>query len=139
MKKKLIFILPVVLLLVAGVGYKKVLAKKPIPPKVKIEGELVQLAPEFVVNLAGGRYGKLTVALQMKEPIPVSKEATGPPLPKQNDVVRAVITDTLTGVPAETIVSRAGRHAVLARILKNLRLKTDEKIADVYFTDIAVQ
>ena len=139
MKKKLIIILPVVLLLVAGVAYKKVLAKKPVVAKPKIAGELVQLTPEFVVNLAGGRYGKLTVALQMKEPIAVAKDATGPPQPKQNDVVRAVITDTLTGVPAETIVSRVGRHAVLQRILKNLRLKTDEKIADVYFTDVAVQ
>jgi flagellar FliL protein len=139
MKKKLMIILPVVLLLVAGVAYKKVLVKKPVVPKAKIAGELVQLSPEFVVNLAGGRYGKLTVALQMKEPIPVAKDATGPPQPKQNDVVRAVITDTLTGVPAETIVSRTGRHAVLQRILKNLRLKTDEKIADVYFTDVAVQ
>jgi flagellar basal body-associated protein FliL len=139
MKKKLKFILPVVLLLVAGVGYKKMSAKKPVGPKPKIAGELVQLAPEFVVNLAGGRYGKLTVALQMKEPIPVAKEATGPVQPVQNDAVRAVITDTLTGVPAETLISRPGRTRLLTAILKNLRLKTDEKVAAVYFTDVAVQ
>lgn len=139
MKKKLKFILPVVLLLVAGVGYKKVLAKKPVVKPPKIAGELVQLMPEFVVNLAGGRYGKVTVALQMKEPIPVGKEATGPVQPVQNDAVRAVITDTLTGVPAETIISRPGRTRLLTTILKNVRLKTDEKVAAVYFTDVAVQ
>jgi flagellar basal body-associated protein FliL len=139
MKKKMKFILPVVLLLVAGVGYKKVLAKKPIAVKPKIAGQLVQLYPEFVVNLAGGRYGKLTIALQMKEPIAAGKNATAGPLPKENDAVRAVITDTLTGSDAEQLVNRLGRTAVLARILKNLTLQSDEKVSHVYFTDIAIQ
>jgi flagellar basal body-associated protein FliL len=49
------------------------------------------------------------------------------------------VTDTLTGVPAEKLVRRAGRGQLVASIVKGLRLKTDEKVADVYFTDVAVQ
>jgi flagellar basal body-associated protein FliL len=139
MKKKLMFIIPIVVLLLAGAAYKTVLQKKPVAVKAKIQGELVQLYPEFVVNLAGGRYGKLTISLQMKEPIAVAKDATAGPLPKENEAVRAVITDTLTGSDPEKLISRLGRRVVLGRILKNLRLHTDEKVAEVYFTDIAVQ
>ena len=61
-KKKLMIIAPVVLLLVVGVAYKMVLAPKPVVVKKKIEGHLLALDPEFVINLAGGRYAKLTVA-----------------------------------------------------------------------------
>ena len=49
-KKKLMIIGPVVLLLVVGVAYKKVLAPKPVPVKKKIEGHLFQLDPEFVMR-----------------------------------------------------------------------------------------
>lgn len=140
MKKKLKFIIPVVVLLIAGAAYKLVLAPKPAaakPPKIK--GSLIQLSPEFVVNLAGDRYGKLTVSLEMPVPPVAAKDATGPVLPKENDAVRAVITDTLTGASPEALISPAGRHRFQARILKNLKHQTDEKVDEVLFTDIAVQ
>ena len=66
MKKKLIIAVPVLLLAVVGAVYKLVLAPKPKPaPPAKVQGVLVPLANEFVVNLAGGHYGKVSVALLM--------------------------------------------------------------------------
>jgi flagellar basal body-associated protein FliL len=141
MKKKLKFILPVVVLLIVGAAYKLVLAPKPAEAKHKIEGTLVALAPEFVVNLAGGRYGKLTVSLLMVEP-PVADAAhaaTGPVQPHQNDVVRAVITDALTGAEANDLINRRHRNHLLEKVLKNLHRTTDEHVKKVFFTDIAVQ
>ena len=105
----------------------------------KIASTLVQLQPEFVVNLAGGRYGKFTVALGMPEPPVAGKEATGPVMPKENDAVRAIITDELTGAPAEQLITPLGRKNLVARLLKDFKTKTDEKVDNVYFTDIAVQ
>lgn len=138
-KKKLIIV--IVLLLVAGAGYKFVFAKKgsagpkPVP---KIKGHLVQLAPEFIVNLQGDRFGKVAVALVMEE-LPAAGHGTGAVLPEQNAAVRAVITDALTGIPADEIITHDKREALAASILKSLRKKTDEKVDEVLFTDIAVE
>jgi flagellar protein FliL len=139
-KKKLI-LLPVVLLLVAGVGYKMVLAPKPKPVKKHIEGTLTSLGTEFVVNLAGGHYGRVSVALLLDQPAPkasASADGTAPAL-EQNDAVRAIITDDLTGISSARLTDRAQRHELLEQLLKDLKKKTDEPVKDVLFTDLAVQ
>jgi flagellar protein FliL len=138
-KKKLI-LLPVVLLLVAGVGYKMVLAPKPKPVKKHIEGTLTSLGTEFVVNLAGGHYGRVSVSLLLDEPAPKASasEGTAPAL-EQNDAVRAIITDDLTGISSARLTDRAQRHELLEQLLKDLKKKTDEPVKDVLFTDLAVQ
>lgn len=66
MQKKLEFIVPLALLLVLGGVYKFVLAKPPAAPELKVEGSAYPLPKEFVVNLAGGRYAKLNVALVLE-------------------------------------------------------------------------
>jgi flagellar basal body-associated protein FliL len=137
-KKKLI-LLPVVLLLVAGVGYKMVLAPKPKPVKKHIEGTLTSLGTEFVVNLAGGHYGRVSVSLLLDEaPVKAAEGSTAPAL-EQNDAVRAIITDDLTGLSADDLTNRTQRHELLERLLKDLKKKTDEPVKEVLFTDLAVQ
>ncbi len=140
MKKKLIMVLPV--LLIAGVGYKMFLAPKPIPPKMKIEGTLVALQKDFLLNLAEGQYAKIAVAVVM-DPTHAAgaahgagAEAAGLP---QEAAVRAIIIDELTGVHGEELVSRHGRHTLLERIAKMIKKKTDEHVEEVLFTDIVVQ
>ena len=137
-KKKLMIIGPVVLLLVVGVAYKKVLAPKPKPVKMKIDGHLLALDPEFVINLAAGRYAKITVALLLKE-VPVALHAGEAPALEQNAAVRAIVTDDLTGIPAESLTSKAGRKRILVEIKEHIHKTTDEPVLGVYFTDIAVQ
>src|SRR5581483_4284121 len=73
MKKKLMIVVPI-LLVVLGGAYKMVLAPKPASAKEKIQGSLLELSPEFIVNLAGGRYGKLSVAVLLGSPPPKSAE-----------------------------------------------------------------
>ena len=70
MKGKLKIILPVLLLVLVGAGgaYKFLLsgggsAKKAAPPKVV--GDLLPLSPDFTINLDGGHYGKVSVALEL--------------------------------------------------------------------------
>ena len=137
-KKKLLIIGPIVLLLVVGVAYKKVLAPKPAHVKLKIEGHLLALDPEFVINLAAGRYAKLSVAVLTKD-APVPQHVGEAPMLAQNAAVRSIITDELTGVSAERLTSKAGRKQILVEIKQRIHKSTDEHIDSLYFTDIAVQ
>ena len=139
MKKKLIIAVPVLLLAVVGAVYKLVLAPKPKPaPPAKVQGVLVPLANEFVVNLAGGHYGKVSVALLMTKAPPAPAEGTPPTLP-QNAVVRATITDELTGIGMNELIDRKSRHALVSELDKALQERTDEPIEQVLLTDVAVQ
>ena len=137
MKKKILIIVPV-LLLVVGAAYKMVLAPKPVAPKKKIAGAVVPLQKEFLLNLDGGRYAKVSVALVMPTAPVVAEGATPPPL-EQEAAVRAVVTDRLTGLPAAWLITRPKRHELLDEIRKAIDRTTDEEVDEVLFTDITVQ
>jgi flagellar FliL protein len=135
-KKKLLIALPVLVLLVGGYVAKSMfLKKKVVPPK--IAGTLVTLSPEFLVNLSGGHYGKLTVALQMTK-APAAKPGAAVVLP-EDAAVRADVTDALTGLSSTDLIDRGRRHALQAQILHAIKTRTDEPVTNVLFTDIAVQ
>src|SRR6478672_11983232 len=143
MKGKLKIILPVLLLVLIGAGgaYKFLLsgggsAKKAAPPKVV--GDLLPLTPDFTINLDGGHYGKVSVALEMDGGIPKAVEGAAPSL-KENAVVRSVVTNDLTGLTTDALIQRPTREKLLTQILKDLQTKTDEKVTDVFFTDVVVQ
>jgi flagellar basal body-associated protein FliL len=139
-KKKLLAI-PILILLVAGVGYKMFLAPKPKPPKLKIEGAVVPLEKEFVVNLDEGHYGKVSVALVVEHAGGgaghggAAEEIVLP----QEPVIRAIITDHLTGLATEDLTDRSRRGTVIHDILESIEKGTDEHVTEVLFTDLAVQ
>jgi flagellar basal body-associated protein FliL len=136
-KKKLL--VPIILLLVVGVGYKlKFAPKPPPPPKPKIEGMVVALEKEFVVNLADGHYGKLSIGLVLKADGGGHAAADESPL-VQEAVVRSIITDELTGLEQDDLISKDGREEVLGAILKRIKKETDEHVEEIVFTDLAVQ
>jgi flagellar FliL protein len=142
MKGKLKIILPVLLLLVAGGGggYFFLLSPKPakaVPPK--ITGTLFNLQPEFVVNLSGGHYGKVSIALLMTAGVPAVPASGGTATLPEDAAVRAIITNDLTGLPTSTLIDRSARNAVEQKILKDLQTKTDVKLTQVLFTDVVVQ
>ena len=144
MKGKLKIILPLALLIVLGGLYKVVLAK-PSHVQSKVHGQVYVLPKEFLLNLQGNHFVKLNVGLVLADgqvPAGGSGGSTPPdgfgPLP-QEAVVRDVITDTITGTRPDGLVSRKGRNALKAKILKSLRRRTDVKVNDVLFTDVAVQ
>jgi flagellar protein FliL len=142
MKGKLKIILPVLLVLVAGGGgaYFFLLAPKPAKAvQPKITGTLFYLQPEFVVNLSGGHYGKVTVALLMTSGVPAAPASGGTPTLTEDAAVRAIVTNDLTGLPTSTLIDRGARNAVEQKILKDLQTKTDVKVTQVLFTDVVVQ
>ena len=141
MKKKLKFILPVPILLVVLAGaYLTVLApKKAAASPPKVNGTLVELPTDFVVNLAGGHYGKLSVALLLSTPPPASTTVNGTTTLPEDAQIRADITDALTGLEPSDLIDRSSRHALLASLLKKLKQTTDEPVTQVMITDLAIQ
>jgi flagellar FliL protein len=142
-RSKLKIVLPLTLLLVLGGLYKVVLAK-PTEAHHKVDGQVYVLPKEFLLNLSGNHFVKLNVGLVLAQgEVPAKAEGAPPPegfgpLP-QEAVVRDVITDTITDARSEQLVSRKGRNALKAKLLKSLRARTDVKVKDVLFTDVAVQ
>jgi flagellar FliL protein len=144
-------IIPVVVALVAlGGVYKFVIAKpKAAAAKPKVEGTVYILGKEFLVNLADGRFAKLTIALVLdhKDTSTVAASSHGsttkPPdgfgAMGQEAVVRDVITDDLTDIKDTDLIGRAGRVKIKDEILKDLKAHTDVKVDDVLFTDVTVQ
>jgi flagellar basal body-associated protein FliL len=146
MKSKLKFIVPILLVVLGGV-YKFVLAKPGAPaPKPKVEGPVYVLPKEFLINLSGGRFAKLSVGLVLDESQPTAsaaKEAAKPPegfgtLP-QEAVIRDLVTGKLTDDSAESLVSEKGREKLKSQLLLSIKKKTDVKVKEVLFTDVAVQ
>jgi flagellar basal body-associated protein FliL len=148
MKKKLMIVLPV-LLLVLGGAYKFVLAKpKAAEAKPRVDGSVYILEKEFLVNLHDGRFAKLTAALVLAHDdtstVPAGgHEAASPPegygAMNQEAVVRAIVTDDLTDVKAADVIDREGREKLQEKILKDLKKKTDVKVEEVLFPDVTVQ
>lgn len=140
MKKRLLIVTALVLVLAGGVMYKLVLAAPKPAGKEKVQGTLFTLQDPFLINLAGGHYGKVSVALLLSVPPPAPPAGGSTPveLPQQA-VVRAVITDALTGVDPQQLVDASARHELLARLVKALDRQTDEPITRVYLTDLTVE
>jgi flagellar basal body-associated protein FliL len=137
------------LLLAAGGAYKFVLSKPEPGPKPKVEGIVYVLPKEFIVNLAHGRFAKLSVALVLPAHGAAEEEqgeeegAAKPPdgfgpLP-QEALVRAIVTDTLAGAAPDRLLARGGREKLRTRIERALVRRTDVHPEDVVFTDVTVQ
>lgn len=148
MNKK-ILIVAVVALLVAGGAYKTVLAKPDeAAHKLHVEGSLYVLQKEFLVNLSGDGYAKLSAALVLDPAdhsavaagghgAPVPPEGYGPM--SQEAIVRALITDEITGRPASDLEDARKRNRLRADILKRIDKESDVKATDILFPDITVQ
>jgi flagellar FliL protein len=149
-KKKLIIIVPVLLIALGGV-YKFVLAKPSAEAaKPKIEGTVYVLGKEFLVNLADGRFAKMSVALVLNphdtSTAPVSGGHGTPPTPPegygamaQEGAVRAIVTDTVTDAKDQDLIGRRGRTALQRKILEKIHKETDVHADDVLITDMTVQ
>jgi hypothetical protein len=147
MNKKLI-LLPVIVLVILGAAYKTVLAKPAKAPKPHVEGTVYVLGKEFLVNLKGGRFAKLTAALVLSPKDETTAAAGGegaatPPegygAMTQEALVRSIITDDLTDVRDVELIDGRKRAALCRRILDDITKKTDVKADDLVFPDVTVQ
>jgi flagellar basal body-associated protein FliL len=142
-KKKLL--IPLVLLLVLGVGYTMTKPKKTV--KQKIPGTIYVMPQPFLLNLAEGHYAKLAVALDLAPgqsdgaaagaSSSSSGESAGT-LPEEA-AVREIVTNTVTGQNGGTLVSGQGRDAIKHRILVAIQRQTDVKVDAVLFPELTVQ
>jgi flagellar FliL protein len=146
-KKKLMILIPVLLIALGG-AYKFVLAKPVAKAEPKVHGSVYVLGKEFLVNLDDNRFAKLTVALVLAHDDTSTVAAGGhgaatPPEGfgpmSQEAVVRDVITDELTGLPADELVTGTAREEIKKTIAKKLKKRTDVHVEDVLFTDVTVQ
>ena len=142
MNRKKLIIVAIGVLVVAGLAYKMVLAPKS-ESKVKVEGTVYVMPKEFLLNLAGGRYAKVTVALVLAPGQSTGSEGAAPPegfgTLEQEPLVRQIVTDNLTGVPAAELTSRKARHHLQTEIRKEVDKTTDVKTKGIVFTDLVVQ
>jgi flagellar FliL protein len=147
MNKK-ILIIAVLALVAAGGAYKTVLAKPKKAPEPKVHGEVYVLPKEFLVNLADGRYAKLSVALVVEAGASAAHGGGGHGAPTppegygsepQEALVRDVITDTLTDASDKDLVDREGRERIKKKILKSIKEHTDVHAEEVLFPDVTVQ
>jgi flagellar basal body-associated protein FliL len=144
MKGKKKFIVPLVVLILLGGVYKTVLAKPPAKEKAKIDGTVYVLPKEFLLNMADGKYAKLSVALILNksEVLPATEGASSDAQYgslEQEPAVRDVITNVVTDAPSTDLIDRTKREALKTEILKQIRKDTDVKVNKVLFTDVAVQ
>jgi flagellar FliL protein len=147
MNKKII--MAVVALLVVGGAYKFVLAKpKAAAKKPNVEGTLYVLQKEFLVNLADSRYAKVSAALVLnpKDHSTAAAGGHGAPAPPegygamtQEAIVRAIVTDELTGKPADELENAKKRDKVRAHIVERIHEETDVHADDILFPDLTVQ
>ena len=148
MKRKKILI-PLLVVLVAGLAAKFVLAKPAPEPHHKIDGTVYVLPREFLVNLSDGRYAKVNVALVLDRSQPTAAGGGGegggaePPegfgTLEQEAAVRDVVTDVLTGQRGDELIDRRGREQVKDELLRGIRARTDVRVNEILLPDVAVQ
>jgi flagellar FliL protein len=148
MKRKKILI-PLLVLVVAGLAAKFVLAKPPPVVRHKIDGVVYVLPKEFLLNLSDGRYAKLNVALVLDHAQPTAPAAGGHEAPaeppegfgtlEQEAAVRDIVTDVVTGQSGDELVSASGRREVKEEILRGIRAHTDVRVEEILIPDVAVQ
>jgi flagellar protein FliL len=145
MKKKLLIIIPVLLLGGGYVAKAKLMAPKPVKPK--LVGEIYILPKQFMCNLQDGHYATLTVALELAvgqsdgataDSAGASSTSTVGTLPEEA-VIRAIITNLITDQTSNALVTSAGRTGLESQILSKIKSQTDVKVDEVFFTDVAVQ
>jgi flagellar FliL protein len=128
-KKKLIIIL-VVVLLAAGAGYKLTLGKSKATGPAKPKPGAVLKLDSVSLNLAGGHYLKLGVALQ------TTTKA-------KSDIDGSQATDIaiseFSGLSMDTLAVPAKREAAKQEYLQKLEKAYPDEIMDVYFTEFVMQ
>lgn len=145
--KKRIIIIVVALLVVAGGAYKFLLSgDEAPPPKKTVEGVLLPLDKEFMVNIASGQIAKVNITLLLDEKDPgaaaaalASEGGAGPvPMHPQNSVIRSVITADLMQASADDLKDPEKQKGLLRRIQANLSRQTDAEVKAVLITDVVV-
>jgi flagellar basal body-associated protein FliL len=137
--------IPLVLLLVLGVGYTMTKPKKTV--KMKIPGTIYVMPQSFLLNLQEGHYAKLSVALDLAPGQSDGASATagssssgeGPGTLPEEPAVREIVTNVITNQNGSALVSNQGRNAIKHEILDDIRKQTDVEVEAVLLPEVTVQ
>ena len=133
-----------VLLVVGGFMGKELLAgpSAPVPDPTKVEGAVVTLDP-ITLNLADGRYLKLTLALQLSEaasPVAGGAEAAAAAEPALDG---AKALDAAIGVLGQRtyaeLIAPGGRASAQKSLSAQVRKRYPNDVLGVYFTEFLMQ
>jgi flagellar FliL protein len=141
--KKVIFAIVPILLF----GAYTMTKPKPVN-KDKIKGIVYAMPSSFLLNLTDGRYAKLSIALELAPGQSDGASAAGGSsssgegaagtLPEE-PLVREIVTNAITNMSGEALISSGGRRDVKAQILHAIRAETDLKVEAVLIPDMTVQ
>jgi flagellar protein FliL len=143
-RKKLVIVAAAVLLVllaVAGFVGKKMLAgpAEPEPDPKTVAGEVITLDP-MTLNLADGRYLKLTLALQLSEAASPAAGGEGAAAPA---VDGAKALDAAIGVLGlrtyGELLAPAGRASAQKALSAQVKKRYDGDVLGVYFTEFLMQ
>ncbi|HWD70296.1 MAG TPA: flagellar basal body-associated FliL family protein [Solirubrobacteraceae bacterium] len=145
MNKKIL--IPIILVVVGVLGFAGYTFAMPHKkgPKIKVNGQIYILPKQFTINMRGGQYATLTVALLLApaQSLGVTSATNPPPTGfgslTDEAVIRAIITNDVTDQPESALVTGSGRTALEKKILIDIKAKTDTLVDNIYFTDVAVQ
>jgi flagellar basal body-associated protein FliL len=135
--KKVVLALALAALLAGGAVYASFVlaepqraAAHPAPkPKAKVDGAIV-MEKQIVVDLAGGRYARVTVGLEVSRKLEEAFAESG--------VVRDVITRDLTNLEPADLLVRERRDRLKLRLARDIRTQTDEQVGRVLLTDFTI-
>lgn len=142
--KKVMLALALPVLLFAAYTVTK---PKPKTPKPKIVGTIYTMPGSFLLNLSGGRYAKLEVALVLAPgqsdgasatASSGGSESTVGTLPEE-PVVREIVTNLVTNINGEALISAQGRAALKKQVLAAITKQTDLKVEAVLIPELTVQ
>ncbi len=145
LKNKKLMLVVALPILILGIGYKMT-RPKPVN-KDKIKGTLYVMPAPFLMNLADGKFAKITVALELAPGQSDGASATAAAssgesavgtLPEE-PLVREIVTNAVTNQNGETLISDPGRTVIKHQILKAINQQTDVKVVAVLFPDLTVQ
>jgi flagellar protein FliL len=128
-KKKKILVVGVLAALVVGAGGYLTVFKKAGPPPAPVAGAVLLLDPVHV-NLADGRYLKVTMALQMTADAGAKQDGS-----KALDVA---VTDLSLRRVSE-MDTPAQRAAIKAELTTAIKKKYDKAVMDVYVIEFITQ
>lgn len=112
--------------------------------KQRIDGPIVPLGDDFVVNLGGlAHFAKFDVSLKVDKATKLAAAAAGatttdPMLDDQAQIRDIVIADT-SSYSATQLASTVGKTKLKERIMNDVSRKTNTVALDVYFTGFAIQ
>lgn len=144
-RKQLIIMAAVLLVLLVVVGFvgKGLLAgpPAPVPDPTKVEGAVVTLDP-ITLNLADGRYLKLTLALQLSEagspPAAEGEAAAAEPALDGAKALDAAI-DVLGQRTYAQLIAPGGRASAQKTLSAQVRKRYPDDVLGVYFTEFLMQ